>query len=260
MPGYGYSFIGILCVGGRLMKTISFVLFYVLFMGTFASSFSVAYQQKSKKISRLINKYNQCKAAMCVFRQEGWRNCTPVQRRRIFVAGMAVGLLVVGIVGGIWFSIWKVWQRQDKNKCGQRKKEVFNQGTMVSDEDLMQRFMDGYRAGDYSIELLGQMIDMNKISVVAKNRHDRTLLHFAADHGLEEVVGFLVVRMENVDVKDYLGVTPLNLAVQRNHQGVARLLIEKGAQVSGYDLYGAKNKTYKTFLKKVMQKQKTETV
>jgi ankyrin repeat protein len=60
---------------------------------------------------------------------------------------------------------------------------------------------------------------------------EETPLHHAAFHGLNDVVNFLIVeRSQNVDARGlHLDETPLSVASRRGYSGVARALLEHGA-------------------------------
>lgn len=91
----------------------------------------------------------------------------------------------------------------------------------------VETLFDAARQGDVAAvtRLLDAGLDVN-----AKGRYDTTALFFAADKGQLAVVELLLARGASVDVHDtFYKMTPLSLAVQRDHADVARRLVEKGA-------------------------------
>jgi len=72
--------------------------------------------------------------------------------------------------------------------------------------------------------------------VSCKTKNGGTVLHLAAKNGHEEVVRMLLGAGADVSVVDNFGATPLHLGA--HFEGVARLLLEHGANVSAKTLQG----------------------
>ncbi|XP_063398766.1 myotrophin-like [Mytilus trossulus] len=61
----------------------------------------------------------------------------------------------------------------------------------------------------------------------------RTPLHYAADYGHSEVIGFLVDKGGQVDIKDKHGITPILAAIWEGHTNSVKILLQKGASKTG---------------------------
>ena len=66
--------------------------------------------------------------------------------------------------------------------------------------------------------------------VNAKDRSDRTPLHYAARWGHKDVAELLLAKDADVNVKDNRGRTPLSLAEEEGHNEIVELLLEHGAK------------------------------
>ncbi|MHC4680639.1 MAG: ankyrin repeat domain-containing protein [Planctomycetota bacterium] len=64
--------------------------------------------------------------------------------------------------------------------------------------------------------------------------YDWTPLHFAAEAGQVDIVGYLIAAGVDVDAENISGETPLQFAADKGHKEVVELLIENGAYVSLY--------------------------
>lgn len=60
----------------------------------------------------------------------------------------------------------------------------------------------------------------------------RTALHYAAEHGYEDLAKLLIEKGANVNAVDAKGDTPLHLAALRGKSDVAKLLLDHGADVT----------------------------
>jgi len=75
--------------------------------------------------------------------------------------------------------------------------------------------------------------------VSAQDEHGRTPLHLAAGMGQVDVARMLVERGADMSAQDEHGRTPLHLAASRGRVDVARMLVERGADVSAQDEHGS---------------------
>lgn len=60
-----------------------------------------------------------------------------------------------------------------------------------------------------------------------KNNSNRTLLHYAAENGHEDLVKFLIQRNANVNLQTRYGETPLQLAHRKKHPLIANYLVDE---------------------------------
>ena len=78
-------------------------------------------------------------------------------------------------------------------------------------------------------------VDIHHISE-RPSRGGEIPLHYAAFHGLHEVVEFLIVeRSQNVNARGFNEETPLSVASRRGYSEVARVLLEQGADMTILD-------------------------
>ena len=77
-------------------------------------------------------------------------------------------------------------------------------------------------ASDVAVELIAHGADIH-----AKNNHGMTLLHAAAHGNAWDVAADLIARGADIHAKDNDGKTPLQLAEQRGHREVLKLLRER---------------------------------
>jgi ankyrin repeat protein len=84
------------------------------------------------------------------------------------------------------------------------------------------------------VDLLEKEVDQNSELVSAWSHDGFTLLHLAAFFGHEDAVRFLLDHDADVSLvsRSPMGVTPLHSAVAGDHAAVARLLVERGADVN----------------------------
>jgi hypothetical protein len=65
-----------------------------------------------------------------------------------------------------------------------------------------------------------------------------TPLHWAANNGALETVGYLLMESANVDAETKLKEVPLHFAVRGNSQEILRMLIVHGANVNAQNVEG----------------------
>ena len=74
------------------------------------------------------------------------------------------------------------------------------------------------------------------MDVNAKGRYGRTPLHYAATRGLKKIIELLIAQGADVNTKievgDYIGLTPLDGAIQWNHPETADLLRKHGGKTA----------------------------
>jgi ankyrin repeat protein len=72
-----------------------------------------------------------------------------------------------------------------------------------------------------------------------KDKHDRTLLSWAALDGNEPTVRLLLEKGAELEAKDgEYGQTPLSWAVENGHESIVKMLIERGADVESTECNG----------------------
>jgi hypothetical protein len=89
-------------------------------------------------------------------------------------------------------------------------------------------YLTAARRGD--VAAVRALLDQG-VAVDAPFRYDRTALSFVADRGHVEVARLLIERGANVNAKDtFYGATPLVWAMNKGHVEIVRLLVAKGAE------------------------------
>jgi ankyrin repeat protein len=82
-----------------------------------------------------------------------------------------------------------------------------------------------------------ELVNLEQINM--ENKYGRTPLHLATIHNDTTIVKFLIVNGADIHVKDgFYGATPLHLATQRGHIDIVKLLIENHANVNETDRNG----------------------
>jgi len=79
----------------------------------------------------------------------------------------------------------------------------------------------------------------NGAQVNARNNQQVTSLHFAAAHGYQEIVEFLIGQKADINAADEDQETPLQLAARHGHLAIVKLLVTLGANLEATDQYGA---------------------
>lgn len=72
---------------------------------------------------------------------------------------------------------------------------------------------------------------LDGIDIDSLDKYGKTALHAAVIKGSIQLVHLLLANFANVQPFDVLGQTPLRVAVKDNHVGIARALLEYGANV-----------------------------
>jgi len=119
--------------------------------------------------------------------------------------------------------------------------------TTKTDEDEVLSLRDEtgnsimhWALSDDSRATLAEVIALRDAGRVAdvRNRKGDTLLHLAADKGLEVVVRALVAAGTGKEVKNRNGDTPLLLAVRKGFEAVSRTLLKAGADKDARNMEG----------------------
>eukprot|EP00808_Paulinella_micropora_P002450 g15669.t1 len=101
-------------------------------------------------------------------------------------------------------------------------------------------------------EELKAFLDSNEISIETSTQKGETSLIIAADQGHLALAKLLIDRKADLNAKDEAGITPLIKATFKGHTDVARLLLERGAEID------AKKKNGTTALITAADKNRTE--
>lgn len=94
-------------------------------------------------------------------------------------------------------------------------------------QDLNEEFFAAARKGDAAAvkAFLDKGVDVN-----AKTRYGATALSYACDKGHVEVAKLLIERGANLNVRDtFYGEVPIGWALSRGHVEIVKLLLDKGA-------------------------------
>ncbi|KAH0537901.1 myotrophin homolog [Cotesia typhae] len=94
----------------------------------------------------------------------------------------------------------------------------------------MNELVWGVKNGD--IDQVREFVEKKNINVNEKI-DGRTLLHYAADYGQNEVLRYLLDKGADADATDKHGITSLLSAIWEGHTGCVKLLLEKGAKQDG---------------------------
>jgi ankyrin repeat protein len=77
-----------------------------------------------------------------------------------------------------------------------------------------------------------------KLDVESRDRRDRTPLLWAVEKGHEALVKLLLEKGANLEFQDKSGQTPLSLAARKGHEAIVKLLLEKGSNLETQDESG----------------------
>lgn len=101
----------------------------------------------------------------------------------------------------------------------------------ITDDDEIRRSV----TDDNVDKLLKLLLEQGAHSIIQDRPCGGTALHWAADYGHEGVTRLLLERGMNVAVKDLFGRTALQWAAVEGHETIVRLLLENGVDVNGKD-------------------------
>ncbi|XP_043463305.1 myotrophin-like [Leptopilina heterotoma] len=123
----------------------------------------------------------------------------------------------------------------------------------------MNELVWGIKNGD-----LDQVRDIveNKDMDVNKLINGRTLLHYAADYGQSDVLGYLLEKGADANARDKHGITTLLAAIWEGHTNCVKLLLEKGARPNGVTPDGTSylDAAEKEEIKELLELYKTKTL
>lgn len=101
---------------------------------------------------------------------------------------------------------------------------------IIDDDDMRRSVTD-----DNVDKLLKLLLEQGAHSIIQDHVCGGTALHFAAECGHEGVTRLLLERGMNASVKDMFGRTALQWAAVEGHETIVRLLLENGVDVNGGD-------------------------
>ena len=98
----------------------------------------------------------------------------------------------------------------------------------------------GWRALDFAFlndqPAIAETLLKNGAGIGVRNTiMERTSLHWAADRGFLNCVKLLVKKGADVNVANYLHVTPLHVAISKGHIKIVEILLESGANIEAVD-------------------------
>ncbi len=215
------------------MKKVSLLVLCAVALGAFEPGI-MAVPSKATVTNRLQSEYSQFKASMKCFKQKGWKGCTPAQRKRIAVAGVALTALIVAVVGGGTVLGLKRYKYLKKSKEDLVSKEEpveemsFEQWKQLEDKENYKQMVN------IVAENPGFFTRYSNSIVNWKGKNEASILHQAALLKNKVAVQRLLDnKLIDVDVLDKSGNTPLYHAVLRhNNAFVVELLLDKGAAIN----------------------------
>lgn len=100
-----------------------------------------------------------------------------------------------------------------------------------------QELLEAAENGDQKrvLEALNNGADINNTDAPCSGW---TPLHLAAYNGHEGVVRLLIDRGANINIRNVDGLTPLHAVVETGHEEIARLLIDRGANINTVNNFG----------------------
>lgn len=91
---------------------------------------------------------------------------------------------------------------------------------------------------DLDLDSLKDQIESSVELLTQRDTNERTLLHWAALNGREELVEHLLTLNVQVDVTDDTNATPLILTVLKGNVTIVKLLLDKGANINHQNAQG----------------------
>lgn len=203
-------------------------------------------QPKSNIVNRAKKEYQEFWDALKCVRQQGFRKCTRTQKKRVIIAGVALAAIVIGATyGGIHW--WK------------KKQILAKMQNLTKENELLYLFGGGksihFAASEGDIEMLKVLLERGD-NVTVQDTGGNTALHYAVnrpysydpfaydevsgsfrgdrsrmDKNVIQVAELLLGKGADVNAKNWVGKTPLGLAVQRERLEVADFLLKKGASL-----------------------------
>lgn len=87
-------------------------------------------------------------------------------------------------------------------------------------------------------EIVKHLIQQENADIEAKDEDGKTALHFAANHGNNKLVEYLLSEGANIEARDNDGRTPLLDAAAGGHDETVTYLLSKGAHIKAQDKNG----------------------
>eukprot|EP01094_Clydonella_sp_ATCC50884_P018346 TRINITY_DN3380_c0_g1_i2.p1 TRINITY_DN3380_c0_g1~~TRINITY_DN3380_c0_g1_i2.p1 ORF type:complete len:1629 (-),score=673.34 TRINITY_DN3380_c0_g1_i2:147-5033(-) len=112
---------------------------------------------------------------------------------------------------------------------------VLEYETKVKDDKRRALFSAIEKAGSAAVEVVKKM-SQDTFDLNSQDEFGYTALHMCALAENEHALSALLKCGVDLEVEDEAGRTPLQLAADRHHRGVAQLLADKGAQLRGVEL------------------------
>src|SRR4051812_4502374 len=85
--------------------------------------------------------------------------------------------------------------------------------------------------GENNIELLEEIIE-NQPRIVSERENENSLLHYAIVGNNEEIIDLLINKGSDIEARNYLGATPLHIAILRCNLNLIKFLVDKEAHRS----------------------------
>jgi ankyrin repeat protein len=105
----------------------------------------------------------------------------------------------------------------------------------MSSTEVENLFFEEIKSRTPHIEKIEVMLESGLVDLEAKNKRGKTPLHWASYNDSIAIAKLLLERGADVGAKDEYGQTPLHYASANNYIELAKLLIDAGADVEATD-------------------------